>query len=179
MQLPDARTVLRWRGRTAVDVNGERLGKLGALYLEPGSDVPAWAGVRTGLLGRHEALVPLRNAAEQEDGDVRLAVSAELVRQAPHIDPDGELTPGEEHLLDRHYRAGIAEPEGTIVRHEEEVTTAVEPMAATERVRLKKVLVTEEVTETVPVRKEVVQLETDPPPAGTIERVEDAGPAEG
>ncbi len=34
-------------------------------------------------------------------------------------------------------------------------------------------VVEDEVTQTVPVRKEVVQLETDPPPEGTIESVED------
>ena len=60
-----------------------------------------------------------------------------------------------------------------MVRSEEEVelTTRVKPRA--ERVRLRKVVVEDEVTQTVPVRKEVVQVETDPPPEGTIESVED------
>ena len=43
-----------------------------------------------------------------------------------------------------------------------------------ERVRLKKVLVHDEVEKTVPVRKEVIKLETEPPPEGRIESVEDA-----
>jgi hypothetical protein len=60
-----------------------------------------------------------------------------------------------------------------VVRSEEEVelTTRVKPQA--ERVRLRKVVVEDEVTQTIPVRKEVVQVETDPPPEGTIESVED------
>jgi hypothetical protein len=60
-----------------------------------------------------------------------------------------------------------------VVRSEEEVevSTRVKPRA--ERVRLRKVVVEDEVTRTVPIRKEVVQLETDPPPEGTIESVED------
>jgi hypothetical protein len=35
------------------------------------------------------------------------------------------------------------------------------------------VIVEDEVTETVPVRKEKIQLETDPPPEGEIESVEE------
>jgi Domain of unknown function (DUF2382) len=40
-------------------------------------------------------------------------------------------------------------------------------------VRLKKVLVSDEVKKTVPVRREEVRLETDPPQEGRIESVED------
>jgi hypothetical protein len=46
-------------------------------------------------------------------------------------------------------------------------------MAPTERVRLRKVLVTEDVEQTVPLRREIIQLETDPAPEGAIESVED------
>jgi Domain of unknown function (DUF2382) len=58
--------------------------------------------------------------------------------------------------------------------------TVVHPGAAdaarrwpAERVRLRKVLVTDHVTKTVPVRREAIRLETDPPPKGEIEHVED------
>jgi hypothetical protein len=176
MNRPDADTVLRWRGREVHDAHGEKLGSLGALYLDPdGGDVPLWGGVRTGLLGRKESIVPLHGAEEVEDG-VRLAVSADRVRSAPSVDPDAELTLEEEDLLRSHYQPPAATEPGEMVRHEEEVTAGVEEMAPRERVRLRKVLVTEDVTQEVPVRKEVVQLETDPPPEGTIEAVEEAEP---
>ena len=60
-----------------------------------------------------------------------------------------------------------------MVRSEEELVTGTTPMQPTERVRLRKVLVTDHVEKTVPVRREEIRLETDPPPEGTIERVED------
>jgi hypothetical protein len=60
-----------------------------------------------------------------------------------------------------------------MIRSEEEVQTRTGSMAPTERVRLRKVLVTENVEQTVPVRREVVQLETEPVPEGTIESVQD------
>ncbi|MDQ3630092.1 MAG: hypothetical protein M3417_02190 [Actinomycetota bacterium] len=50
-------------------------------------------------------------------------------------------------------------------------------MRPAERVRLKKVPATEHVEQTVPRRREVVQLETEPPPAGTVESVEDVDDA--
>jgi len=59
-----------------------------------------------------------------------------------------------------------------MVRSEEEISVHKQPVE-TERVRLKKRVVTDQVKKTVPVRKEVVQLETEPPPEGEIESVEE------
>ena len=61
-----------------------------------------------------------------------------------------------------------------MIRSEEEVSVRKVAKPA-ERVRLKKVIVEDEVTQTVPVRKEKIRLETDPPPEGRIESVEDLG----
>jgi hypothetical protein len=184
----DLDTLLGWRGRTVLDRKGETIGKLGDLYLDEATDRPEYAGVRTGLFGRHESIVPLAEVQER-DGDLVLPYDAELVRDAPNIDPDASLDEAEQERLARHYAGGEAsagaaaagedEPAGSdddhveMVRSEEEVTTGTTPMRPAERVRLRKVLVTDHVTKTVPVRREEIRLETDPPPEGTIERVED------
>ena len=60
-----------------------------------------------------------------------------------------------------------------MTRSEEEVEFGKKTTQRAERVRLRKVLVEDEETKTVPVRKEVIQLETEPPPEGRIESVED------
>jgi stress response protein YsnF len=60
-----------------------------------------------------------------------------------------------------------------MTRSEEEVSIGKRPVRRAERVRLKKVLVEDEVTKRVPVRREEIRLETDPPPEGQIESVED------
>lgn len=173
--------LLSWRGRTAYDRGGEKLGRIGDLYLDDATDVPAYAGVRTGLLGRHESIVPLAGA-EQREEDVHLPFDAELVRSAPSLDPGVALDPEEEHALTAHYggqadRTHGTEDENTMLRSEEELEAGHTEMRPTERVRLRKVLVTDQVETTVPRRREVVQLETEPPPAGTIESSEDAGEA--
>jgi hypothetical protein len=181
--MPDLETLLGWRGRTVVDRDGEKLGKLGDLYLDEATDRPAWAGVRTGLFGRHESILPLDGLIERDD-ELVAPYPAQLVRDAPSIDPDTALDPGDEERLATHYGAAPA-TEGAeardgapeVIRSEEEVDVGTTDMRPTERVRLRKVLVTDQVTKTVPVRREEVRLETDPPPAGDIERVEDAGDA--
>lgn len=173
----DLDTLLSWRGRTVRDPAGDKIGKLGDLYLDADTDLPAYAGVKTGLFGTHESIVPLHGA--REDGeDIVVPFEAELVRGAPNLAPDHVLSPGEEFALDQHYgrqadRVHGTEEPGTMLRSEEEVEVGVEEMRPAERVRLRKVMVTEDVETVVPRRREVIQLETDPPPEGTIESVED------
>lgn len=60
-----------------------------------------------------------------------------------------------------------------MVPSEEEVVTGTTEPRPTKRVRIRKVLVTDHVTRKVPVRREEIRLETDPPPDGEIERVDD------
>ncbi|MCW2986802.1 MAG: photosystem reaction center subunit [Conexibacter sp.] len=182
----DLETLLGWRGRTVLDRKGETIGKLGDLYLDDATDRAAYAGVRTGLFGRHESIIPLARVVERE-GDLVVPYDAELVRDAPKIDPDASLDDAEQERLARHYgtarEADADAGAGTdtdadadhveMVRSEEEVVTGTTPMQPAERVRLRKVLVTDHVTQTVPVRREEIRLETDPPPEGAIEHVED------
>jgi hypothetical protein len=193
----DLDALLGWRGRTVRDRNDEKIGKIGDLYLDEETDRPAYAGVRTGLLGRRESILPLEGIVER-DGDLIAPYDAELVHDAPAIDPDEALDDEEQMRLARHYdappespsapdasaassSATDAEPDRSegegasaeMIRSEEEVVTGTTGMKPTERVRIRKVLVTDNVTKQVPVRREEIRLETDPPPEGEIESVED------
>jgi len=176
----DLDTVLGWRGRTVYDRDGEKLGKLGDVFLDHRTDVPAWGGIRTGLFGRRESYVPLERVVEEGD-DLRVPYAKDVVTSAPQIDPDVALDPQEERALFEHYgetwdqAGGVAPPaEGELIRHEEEpVVRSDGDLRPAERVRLRKVLVTDEQTRTIPVRREEIRLETDPPPEGRVERVED------
>ena len=178
----DIDTVLGWRGRTVRDRDGEKLGSLGDIYLDGDSDRPAYAGVRTGLFGRNESIVPLAGVREV-DGDLMVPYEKSLVDSAPNLDPDAALTRDEEDAIFSHYgtQKELDRPdpfEEGMTRSEEEVAVRPGEMQPAERVRLRKYLVTEHVETTIPRRKEVVQLETDPAPDGVVERVEDAGPDE-
>src|SRR3954469_14241977 len=175
--MTDIDTVLGWRGKTVRDRDGEKVGTLGAIYLEGDTDRPAYAGVMTGLFRRNESIVPLADAREV-DGDVVLPYVGEQIRDAPNVDPDVALSDEEEDRLRAHYGEPTqimpdreATPE--VVRSEEEVRIGVAPARPTERVRLRKHTVVENVETTVPVRREEIRVEHDPPPEGRIVHEED------
>lgn len=182
MGAPDIDTALAWRGRTVRDRHGEELGKLHDLYLDSDGSRPAWASVKRGLLRSTETIVPLNEVTEDGD-DLVLPYERELFDDAPDVDPDVELNEEQERLLHEHYGREWAPPSGretdtAMTRSEEEVSFGTRAVERAERVRLKKVLVEDEVTRTVPVRREEIRLETDPPPEGTIESVEDVDDVE-
>jgi hypothetical protein len=170
---PDIDTALAWRGRTVRDQDGTELGTLSELYLDSQTSRPAWAGVKRGRLRTTETIVPLTGASELGD-DLVLPFDRARFDDAPDLDPDVELTGEQERALHAHYGREWADDDDAMIRSEEEVSVGKVARPA-ERVRLRKVIVEDEVTETVPVRKEKIQLETDPPPEGRIESVEDLG----
>ncbi|MDA0184378.1 PRC and DUF2382 domain-containing protein [Solirubrobacter phytolaccae] len=176
--MPDLDTVLAWRGKAVLDRDGEKAGTLGALYLDE-DDRPAYAGVQTGLFRRRESIVPLDGARPLDD-DVQVPYTLDQIRSAPNVDADVNLTDDEQDQLAAHYGEptkileGDTGPEAEMVRSEEEVDISVAPAKPRERVRLRKHTVVEQVETTVPVRREEIRLERDPPPDGKIVDVEDA-----
>ena len=196
----DIDTALAWRGRTVRDSDGEKLGTFGDVFLDRETDRPAFGGVKTGLFGHKESYFPLEYVEDDGEGDLRVPWHRDVVKEAPRIDPDVSLTADEEAALYAHYGQTYAEVgaeptetpathpdheghehregesrlgDDAMTRSEEEVRVGEGPMRATERVRLRKVLVTEHQKQVVPVRKEVIQLETEPAPEGQIESVEE------
>ena len=168
-------TVLAWRGKTVRDRHGEKIGRFGDVYLDRKTDLPAYAAVSTGLFGTKETYLRLDDARLVDD-DVQVPYDRRNVLDAPQIDPNVALTAHEEALLDEHY--GRANPtvseHGEMIRSEEQVRVSTRPVTRRERVRLRKHVVTEDVQKTVPVRREEIRVEHDPPPDGRIVRVEDA-----
>jgi hypothetical protein len=98
----DIDTALAWRGKTVRDPDGEKIGTFGGVFLDQETDRPAWGGVRTGLFGRREHYVPLDRFDEVDD-DLRVPFDQQLVKDAPHIDPDVALTAEQEQALLAHY----------------------------------------------------------------------------
>jgi uncharacterized protein (TIGR02271 family) len=100
--MPTTQDVRAWRGHTLVDRDGDKIGKIEDVYLDRGTGEPEWVAVKTGLFGTNVSFVPVQGATPQGD-DIQVAYEKALVKDAPNVDPDGELSPEEERRLYQHY----------------------------------------------------------------------------
>jgi PRC-barrel domain len=99
----EADDIRDWRDHTVVDQEGSKIGTLEGIYYDTATEVPAFASVKVGMIGRHKlAFVPLDGARVAPD-HVRVMVDKKAVKDAPTIDTDGELTAADEPALFQHY----------------------------------------------------------------------------
>jgi PRC-barrel domain/Domain of unknown function (DUF2382) len=102
MATPSIETVRGWRGRVMVDRDHNKIGEVVDIYLDNETDRPEWAVVRTGLFGLRSTFVPLAEAREVGD-ELQVPHQKLQVKEAPNIEPDGQLSAAEEAELYRHY----------------------------------------------------------------------------
>ncbi len=102
MPAPSVEEVRAWLGRVMVDRDGNRLGEITDIYLDRETDRPEWAVVRTGLFGLRSSFVPLAEASGVGD-QIQVPHERSLVKGAPNIEADGQLSEAEEAELYRHY----------------------------------------------------------------------------
>jgi hypothetical protein len=95
-------TVQNWQGRTMVDRDGDKIGRVEAIYLDDETGQPEWALVYTGLFGTKATFVPLAQANPVGD-DVQVPYDKQLVKDAPGVEADQHLSEGEEQQLWHHY----------------------------------------------------------------------------
>jgi uncharacterized protein (TIGR02271 family) len=181
---PTETTVAEWRGRNAVDLDGDKIGTIDEIYMDAETGKPEWLAVRTGMFGSKLSFVPIAEANEAE-GNVRVPYNKQQVKDAPNADADWELTQDEEAALYSHYGLGYSEarsdsglPRGSgrdAVGHDTSGPTTDDAMTRSEeelrvgkarrergRARLRKYVVTEQVQQTVPVQREEVRVEREP-----------------
>ena len=99
-------------GRTVVDPDGSKIGKVEQVYLNDHSGQPEWVTVSTGLFGNKESFVPLRGA-DFTGEDIVASVSKDVVKDAPRVENDGHLEVDEEQELYRYYADKLGTGFGT------------------------------------------------------------------
>jgi len=164
-----------FRGRTLIDRDGDKIGKIDDVYTDRQDGQPEWALVNTGLFGSKKTFVPLR-AAQPVGEDLRVPLEKAQVKDAPSIEADGELSETEERQLYTHYDVaydadGVDDTNGddvsgprtddAMTRSEEELRVGTDRREAG-RARLRKYVVFENQQRTVPVRREEVRVERQP-----------------
>jgi len=185
-------TISRVIGQDVYDESGEKIGSASEVYLDDETGQPEWVTVRTGLFGTKESFVPIRDADLTNDGvrvpvSKTQVKDAPKIDTDGHLSPQEEQelyryyglgtgTAGFETTgTDEGLRnVGGAETRGT-VGHDTSGPTTDDAMTRSEerlnvgtrseevgRARLRKYVVTENVTETVPVTREEVRVEREP-----------------
>ena len=210
-------------GKTAVDADGDKIGRIGQIYLDDSTGDPQWVTVSTGLFGTKESFAPLYGSRAEGDNLV-LAVSKAMVKDAPNVENDGHLEESEVQALFQYYAGYLGDQGATggqgymdegatggqgymdegavgrqdyvdegstgrqdltgqagvvgrdtsgpttddaMTRSEERVRVGTQNVEAG-RARLRKYIVTENVTQTVPVSHEEVRIEREPITEGNV-----------
>ncbi|HWH08766.1 MAG TPA: PRC and DUF2382 domain-containing protein [Candidatus Thermoplasmatota archaeon] len=159
------------RGYTVVDAQGRTVGPVTGFWMERGTQRPAFASVRTGVLRGRDHVVPLRHARlEEERRRIQVPYALDRIREAPSHDVRELLHPDLAASVEAHYaRPAAGEHLGDASRlpgdlplHAEraEVSTRVVQAGA---VRLRKVVRTRIVQQPVEVRYEEIVVERIPP----------------
>jgi uncharacterized protein (TIGR02271 family) len=179
-------------GSTAYDNDGDKIGTIGQVYVDPDDGHAVWASVNTGFFGTTESFVPLENATVDADG-VRVQYEKSFVKDAPRIDVDGDLSTEDQEALYQYYGmnsgyTGTRTGDDTADYTDADLTDTVggpgrdasgpntdsamtrseqklnvgTQKVQTGRARLRKYVVTEQQNVTVPVQREEVRLEREP-----------------
>lgn len=171
-------------GATAHDNAGDKIGKVGALYVDDTTEQPNFVTVSTGLFGMSDSFVPLQGAS-MDGEDLRVAYTNDQVKDAPRVDAEGHLSPSEESRVYEHYQldggtrgtdtgdartAGVTddaraagqgrEDAETLTAREERLNVGTRTKEAG-RARLRKYTTTEQETVEVPVTTERLVVERE------------------
>jgi uncharacterized protein (TIGR02271 family) len=156
--------------------DGAKVGSVDEIFFDNDTGEPEWLGVGKGIFKTKRVLVPLTGASAK-DGAYHVPYSKEQIESSPDIQGD-EISQETEAALYAHYGLPYSErrsdsglPEAgpgvdtstgdAMTRSEEELQVGKTTREAG-RARLRKYVVSEDVTETVPVEREQVRVEREP-----------------
>jgi stress response protein YsnF len=179
----DIQELIAMCGRPVYGANGEKLGNLEEIYVDEATQQPEWIAVEEstlgGLLGTKHFLLPIMEAQLLVEGGeqpaIRVPYSKDQVKDAPQV--DGDYIPEEqerevyayyglqasERRSETQFPATESTPERPsgeidVSRHEEEMRVGKREIDAG-RVRLRKWVETEPVSEDVQLHRETARVE--------------------
>ena len=172
-------------GRVLVDAAGDKVGTVTEVFIDDQTGHPSWIAVRTGWFGSNDSFVPL-NLVDTAEPILRTSCDKATITGAPRHDADQPLSRPDEDTLYSYY--GLIGPDtagprtagpGPGVKHAHSGQTPEPDRSGTrsgperpvsapgggtqvDRPRLRKHVVTQRQTVTVPVSHEVARIERIP-----------------
>jgi uncharacterized protein (TIGR02271 family) len=103
LDVQDARSIM---GATAYGSDGNKIGKVGQVFLDDQTGRPEFVTVNTGLFGTSETFIPVESASFSGDR-LEVPYTKDKVKDAPNVDVDsGHLDESEEQRLYEYYGMG-------------------------------------------------------------------------
>jgi uncharacterized protein (TIGR02271 family) len=166
-------------GLTVYGPNEEKIGKVADVYQSTEGSEGTFVTVSTGMFGSSASFIPLSGARVEGDKLV-VPYDKELVKDAPRVEDDEELTAPEEDRLHQHYSNASTQSapppppaagsghdtsgpntDDAMTRSEERLQVGTQQVESG-RARLRKYVTTSTETVQVPVRKETLRVEREP-----------------
>ena len=187
--MTNTQTPETYMGRTAVDAQGNKIGSVGQVYVNDETGVPDWITVDTGLFGMKENFAPLHGSSLNGD-DLVLPFDKDVVKDSPDVADSEHLDVDEQQALYAYYQQYLGTGTGyeggadteyqtgergrttegydrsgrntddAMTRSEEHLNVGTQQVEAG-RARLRKFVVTEQQTVSVPVSHEEVRVERE------------------
>lgn len=171
---------------TVYDSNGDKIGNVNQVYTDDTTGQPQFVTVNTGLFGTRESFIPVSGATARGN-DIHVPYTKDFVKDAPNVAADGHLEESEQDQLFRYYdysgggySTGVGDVDvdrdvdlgrdrdvdldrgdDSIVRREEQLRVGTERVESG-RLRIRKHVVTEQQTVTVPVEREEFEVVREP-----------------
>ena len=181
--MTNAQTAESYMGKNALDAQGYKIGSIGQVYVDDQTGQPDWITVNTGLFGTKESFAPLAGFSITADGVV-LPFGKDVVKGSPEIKDAAHLDADEQDALYTYYQGYMGgsatsaaqydtssvdtsaantggNADGYLTRSEEQLHVGTQRVEAG-RAKLRKFVVTEQQTVTVPVSHEEVQVVREP-----------------
>ena len=93
-------------GKTVYSGEGDKIGKVGQVFLDDQTGQPEFLTVNTGLFGSSESFVPVEGASLNGD-DISVPHGKDKIKDAPRVDLNGDhLEDADERRLYEHYGRG-------------------------------------------------------------------------
>jgi len=176
LDMIDSKDLQSIAGNTMTGQDGQKIGKIVDVYESTQDADGTFVTVHTGMFGGNASFVPLAKASMQGK-DVVVPYDKALVKDAPRVEADQELTSAEEERLYQHYSLGVAAAptapaptptkdraqvqDDAMTRSEERLQVGTQQVE-TGRAKLRKRIVTENVSTTVPVTHERAVVTSEP-----------------
>lgn len=100
----EADDIRDWQGEDVVDVNGSKIGPFEQTYFDNTTEQPVFATVRIGLPGKRKLVFVPLDGARVSPKHLRVQWEKDVVKEAPFLEIDGELTGDQEPEIFEHYK---------------------------------------------------------------------------